>query len=1381
MTTSSRRARDAERSAAALMPRSDPATLGTSEGTPSGTPAGPWSEGRSGDAGAAPPLIVERLLAVAARHGNAVAVDVPPGHGRPERVRWTYRDLVVAAEGIGGVVDRALGARTADDEPIVAVLLGRDSPWLYAAQIAINGVGAAFTCLDQRFPAEHVRVVLEDASVTVLLTDRAGAAWCAERGISVDHLVDVTDPALAAGEARRLAPPRDGRRLAYLIYTSGTTGRPKGVEIEHRSIANLVDSDVERFGLGVGDRVAQCSSPAYDSSLEETWLAFAVGAALVPLDDDTVRLGPDLVPWLRAEGITVLCPPPTLLRTTGCLEPHLALPALRFLYVGGEALPQDLADRWGRDRWLENGYGPTECTVTVVRDRIRPGEAVTIGRPVRGNRGLVLDEALDEVAEGEAGELCIAGISLARGYRGLPDLTASRFVEHPVHGRIYRTGDLVERRPDGAFLFHGRIDGQVKLRGYRVELGAIEACLAACDGVLEAACRVQGPTTAPILVAHVVPAEPGRLPAIADLRARCQATLPGYMVPARYAFAAALPRSVGGKLDRKALPEIAAGEGERSSTSAGRPPNNDRERQVCAAFAAATHHHDGGAAGVGADEDFFLALGGDSLSAVGVLCALRADPDLAGLAVRDLYQARTAEALALRCDEVARRHRAQSARPSPPHARPEHRSPIGATVVQGAYLVLSIAISGWIWTLLALGLLPWSVERLGVPLAAALVPLAGTVAILVWAPIAVCLVALVQRAVIGRTPPGRVPVWSGPYVRAWIVEQVAKAIPWNVLEGTVAHGWALRVLGARIGRRVHIHRGVALGRGAWDLLSIGDDATLSQESTLHVMDVTEGMLVRAPVSVGAGATIGVRAGVGGGAVVGDGATLGDLAYLTEGASIPAGQRWDGVPASPVGRSAEAPPPRDRGWSPMAHAALLIGGRLAHAGLTGVVVGLATLGWEAIEGMGGAELARWLFSGRLDLGGIAAILVLSLVAVPAALLAQALLLRAMGRVAPGTMSRWGVDAAKVWWKSAAVDAAGRWLSGTMFWPTWLRLAGMRIGRGCEVSTIIDVVPESVTIGDESFFADGIYFCSPRVHRGTITLGATRLGSNTFLGNHAVVPGGATYPDDLFIGVSTVADAARARPGTGWFGHPAMELPRREVVAADRRLTHDPTLVRVVSRAFWEGLRFALPVLPTSLALVWLHLVADLHATAGTATFVLVAVPAATAGLLASMCLAILVLKWALLGRVRPGQHALWSCWCSRWDFLFVAWSMYARALLERLEGTVFLTWFLRAIGMRIGRGVVLGSGFAQVVDPDMLVFEDGATVTCNFQAHTFEDRILKIDRLVIRRDASVGHHTVVFYGADIGAGARVEPHSVVMKQERLEADGVYAGCPAARVE
>jgi non-ribosomal peptide synthetase-like protein len=252
----------------------------------------------------------------------------------------------------------------------------------------------------------------------------------------------------------------------------------------------------------------------------------------------------------------------------------------------------------------------------------------------------------------------------------------------------------------------------------------------------------------------------------------------------------------------------------------------------------------------------------------------------------------------------------------------------------------------------------------------------------------------------------------------------------------------------------------------------------------------------------------------------------------------------------------------------------------------------------------------------------------------------------------------------------------------------------------------------------------------------------------------------------VGVCTTTDASAA-PGSAWFGHPPFELPRRAAVV-DRRLTHDPSPPRFLTRLLFELARFLLPVPLVALLAGWCRAV-----EAGGA---LVA-PLATLGTGLLACLLVLALKWALLGRVRPGEHAFWSCWCARWDILYVAWEFLARPVLTTLEGTLLLPWYLRAMGSRIGRRVVLGSGFAQVVDPDMLDLGDDATVSALFQAHSFEDRVLKLGPVRVRAGATVGSGAVVFFGADVGEGARVAPQAVVMKGERLPPGRAYAGSPS----
>jgi non-ribosomal peptide synthetase-like protein len=1379
-----------------------------------------------------------------------------------------------------------------ENESIVAVLLPRETASLYASQLGVLRAGAAFTCLDPLFPNDHIRAVLVDADARVILTDAAGVARLAAADLAVDRLVIDVDaithaahsastpsqvnlsassvatkktsisnaskeftptgqttfafmsptecapasPTSSAITPQTTSPPTSTftpptihpRSLAYVIYTSGTTGKPKGVMIEHHSVANLVNADKARYGLDHTDRVAQFSSPAYDSSIEETWLAFAVGATLVLLDDETVRLGPDLIPWLNNERISVFCPPPTLLRTTGCENPRQALPNVKLVYVGGEALPQDLADLWSDGRWLENGYGPTECTVTVVRTRMYSGVAVTIGQPIIGHTAHILDESLQQVPVGVEGELCISGVGVARGYRNRPEVTAEKFVDHPELGRIYRTGDLARLAACGNFEFLGRIDGQVKLRGYRVELAAIDSLLGQCNGVLEAACRVQGNEGAHIIVAHIVASDTNAPPHFDALRDALTKALPSYMVPSKFMLIDRVPRTIGGKIARAKLPEVDAGVALQARDTPAVAPSNEHERIILDAFARALKRTDE----LSIDDDFFITLGGDSLSAVGALCTLRTHPPTARLTVRDLYMFRTTQRLAQRAQELQLKFAANKSRTATqadnhaehesagatesfntitrdgstknfsatenfgatnsshahqnsattttehiaaPRTRAGERAanPLLAALAQSLGLIASLITTGAAAYALVFMALPALANMLGIKILIALSPVLIAIALAIYSAFTIALAVLAKRVLLGRVRATTMPVFSGRYLRFWSVQQIARTIPWGMLEGTIFFNAILRLLGARIGKNVHIHRSIDIRGGAWDLLTIGNNVTLAQESSVGMVELCDGQLVLAPVTIGNGCTIDVRAGVSHNTNMEPGSSLGALSWLHQGEYIPTGERWDGVPAQKVGMTEPATAnARGQSLQPIRHGFLILLSLW-------VQTTISALPWMALTYL-------YIDAPVNPRTNPFAFLLFVLVGAPACvvtgLIAQALSLRLLARTRPGAVNRWSAEYVCIWAKSHALERACLWLSGTLFWPTWLRLAGMRIGRGCEISTIIDVVPDTVTIGDTCFFADGIYFAAPRVHRNVVTIGATTLGNNTFIGNHAVIPAGHVYPHDFFVGVSTVANAFVASADSAWFGHPPMQLPRREVVQVDRSLTHNPSAIRYINRLLWEALRFLLPVYPITIATAWIIALAAARSNTNfnAPTIAFVIAPLATLTAAIAMITCIIFLKWTLIGRVKPGQHVLWSCWCSRWDFLFVAWSMYARGFLERLEGTVFLTVFLRMIGVRIGKRVVLGGGFTQVVDPDMLSIGDNATVDCNFQAHSFEDRILKIDHVHIGRDASLGHHAVLFYGANIGDGALVTPHSVIMKNERLDANATYAGCPAERV-
>jgi non-ribosomal peptide synthetase-like protein len=1325
---------------------------------------------------AAPQLLHEFFVRAARRWPDRTAVEVPPGPYRPARRRTTYAELDRQSDALSGLLKASVSG-----ECVVAILLPRTSAHLYIAQIAVLKAGAAYACIEPNFPDERLRDILADARPALLLTDPAGRARAIAAGFNADRILDVVQHAAPARTPFGSPKPAwlTPSHLAYVIYTSGTTGRPKGVMIEHRSIANLVASDIDAFRLHPDDRVAQGSSAAYDSSVEETWLAFASGAAVVLMDDDAARLGPDLARWLERERITVFCPPPTLLRAMGVNDPAQELPGIHLLYVGGEALPPDIADRWARGRSLVNGYGPTECTVTALRARIAEGQNVTIGRPVPGVHAWVLDDALEVVPDGGKGELCLGGIALARGYWNQPELTASRFPLHPELGRLYRTGDLVHKGEDGSFIYYGRLDAQVKLRGYRVELGAIESALAGCSGVRAAACTVQEEGGRQTLVAFVVPLDAASPPSSAALRDALRARLPDYMVPARVGSIAALPTTTGGKLDRNALPRldrVNGGDDRRDNGATGgngaherrAAPRDAREALVEAAVRTVLRR----AEAVGVNDDFFTALGGDSLSAAELITLLREEPATASLAVRDVYEARTVAALAAR---------ASGGVPAQATLDEPDRAParvVLATLVQAAWLARGLLISSALAYVAVFHLLPYLASVLGATRLILLSPLLLALALALYVPLSVAMVVGLKRALIGRYRPLRANAWSGFYVRNWMVQQAAKGVPWWLIEGTELQCVILRALGARIGSRVHLHRGVRLRLGGWDLLDIGDDVTVSQDVSLGLVELVDGDIVVAGVRIGDGATLEVHAGLAGGTEVGPGACLAPRAALARGGRIPAGERWDGIPAQPAGAS-DAPPQlsvSEPELSPAAAGALLI---LAKLGL-GVFLGLpvAALAVFALleDGVDAPSALHWLYSPSLGVEALLVWVLFAMVSVPITLVMEALACRFMGRVPEGVVSRWSPAYVRIWLKPGMVDSAGRWLYGTLMWPWWLRLAGMKVGAECEISGLIDTLPECVEIGAKTFCADGIYMAGPRVHRGTVSIGRVTLGENTFFGNGVVIAGGQHLPNDVLLGVCTVADDRIMRAGTAWFGHPPLELPHREVIAYDPRFTWDPSRARVMARVFWELARFAVPVAPAFVVALWFKWLI-VEGTHGWAELLLLLVPLITVGAAAFHMLLIIAIKWTLLGRVKPGVRPLWSSWASRWDLVCVAWNIFASDVVSALDGTLLLHPLLRIMGVHVGRGVLLGPAFAEdLPDPDMLTLEDGATADCLIQAHTFEDRVLKIDRVRIRRGATVGRNAVLLYGADVGERARVAPHSVVMKHEHLLPGRSYAGFP-----
>ncbi len=578
----------------------------------------------------APGSIAAAFAAQAVRTPDAVAVTC-------EGASVTYRALDEAANRLAHL----LAGRGVGPGQRVALLLPRSSEAI-VAMLAVVKTGAAYVPIDPAVPTARMQFVLDDAAPIAAVTTAGLADRLAGRDLLV---VDVDDPAV--GDQPSTAPPGPAPDdIAYLIYTSGTTGTPKGVAIPHRNVIRLLETLDDDMELA-GQVWTQCHSLAFDFSVWEIWGALLYGGRLVVVPDPVVRSPEDLLALLVAEQVGVLSQTPSAfyaLQTADASQPELgAQLKLHAVVFGGEALEPQRLRTWldhhpGLPR-LINMYGITETTVHASFREIVAEDVDTtvspVGVPLDHLGFFVLDRWLRAVPVGVVGELYVAGAGVADGYVGRAGLSASRFVACPFGepgARMYRTGDLVRWGADGQLRYMGRVDEQVKIRGYRIELGEIQAALAGLDGVEQAVVIVREDRPGDKrLVGYVTgTAEP------AKLRAALAERLPAYMVPAAVMAVEALPLTVNGKLDRRALPAPKYQDGDHY-----RAPANAVEELLAGVYAQVL-----GVERVGVDDSFFD-LGGDSLSAMRLIAAVNAALD-AGLSVRAVFEAPAVAQLATR-------------------------------------------------------------------------------------------------------------------------------------------------------------------------------------------------------------------------------------------------------------------------------------------------------------------------------------------------------------------------------------------------------------------------------------------------------------------------------------------------------------------------------------------------------------------------------------------------------------------------------------------------------------------------------------------------------------------------------------------------------------
>jgi non-ribosomal peptide synthetase-like protein len=1331
----------------------------------------------------APPRLLHQIFErQAGQTPEAVAVAWAQG-------RSTYSQLNARANQLAGFL-RAQGAGCAC---CVAILLPR-SERVYLAILGVLKTGAAYVPLEPEYPAERVSFILADCGATILLTSGElglKAAGFQGKTVFLDRLDD--ELSAFADQPANFEDAR-GEDLAYIIYTSGTTGRPKGVQIEHRSIVHLVQTERALFNLQPQDRVFQGFSVAFDASVEEIWLAFSTGATLVTGTVEMLRSGDGLAQQLADAGVTVLSCVPTLL---AMMEQDV--PGLRLLILGGEVCPSELVKRWSKPgRRVVNTYGPTETTVVATYAECAPDRPVTIGRPLPGYDAIVADEKLEPVPLGAVGELLVGGVGLARGYLGKPELTQEKFVWLQVAGgpprRFYRTGDRARWTQGGELEFLGRLDSQVKIRGFRVELEEVEAALLDCPELKAAGVSIIGNNSgAQRLVAYVVPRS-GATVDPAKLTAGLKRRLPPFMLPSAIEVLDSLPTLPSGKIDRKALPAPRT----TLRTQERVPPRTEIETQLAGAWARLFSIPE-----VSIADDFFLDLGGHSLAAARMVSELRRSPTFQLLSMADIYSHPTIAGLAAELEARLRPkgHSGASRKPWPgASGKPEEHVPAlsGFSADEHAAPTQPISIPFWrhfvcglaqllsLIFVLSFFALQWLAPYLTYTVlieeeyevATAIFFALGSLVLLY--PLMLLLAIGLKWLIIGRYKPGSYPMWGGYYFRFWLATSIEATVPVSYLSGTPLLSIYLRLMGARIGRDVFLQTD---SFAIYDLLEIGDESSANAEASLLGYSVSGGRFHLGPICIGRRCFVGTRAALAPGSRMEDDSTLEDLSFLQTGQRVASGEAWIGSPArlGAKPRATDAPPEANAttaGRPASAGQSFAFGFLHALGLLVFPVLVVAALfpGIVLMNRLNYLDPYYWyLLLSPLVAGSFIALLCVEIVALKWLLL---------GRIRPSRfplgswyyLRKWFVDKTL----ELSLDVVGP-LYASVYLSPWYKALGAKLGRGAEISTASFISPDLLTIGEESFIADDVSLGAPRVEKGFMRVGPNQIGRRAFIGNSAMLPPDTRIGDEVLIGCFSAppepADALR--PDSAWLGSPALFLPQRHKSDTfGRETTFDPPARLRVLRAAIEFVRVISPstgfIILTSLLFSALLLLHDHFSLAQTLLFF---PPLYLACGLAASAFTI-VAKWCLVGRYRPGEKPLWSTFVWRNELINALHEHFAGPfLVGALTGTPFIAWYFRLLGARIGRRTYIETADFSEFDLARIGDEAALNTDCTIQTHLFEDRVMKMDFVEIGPHCSVGARSLVLYDTRMEAGSELGPLSLLMKGEVLPPGTAWSGIPA----
>lgn len=1279
---------------------------------------------------------------------------------RDQRDALTYAEVNRRADALAA----ALAAEGAGPGRIVGLWMARGID-LLIAQIAITKSGAAWLPFDADAPVDRIAVCLADAEAIALFTSDAFASRAESVSCKVVTATTLPQTAVTLPPARQRGLKPDDP--AYLIYTSGSTGVPKGIVISHRNICHYLRAGNALYGLGPDDVMFQSASVAFDLSMEEIWIPYLVGATLEVATPDLLADTDALADYLVARGVTAIDTVPTLLSMFS-----RDVPSLRLIIFGGEALPPSVIERWAKPgRTIFNTYGPTEATVVATACKVVAGQPVSIGRPIPNYSCYIVDEQMQICAPGIQGELLIGGPGVARGYFKRAELTAEKFIANPFGGDgtdpiLYRSGDAVSLSPEGDILFHGRIDDQVKIRGFRVELGEIETRIDALPEIAQAAVVLRQDDGIDRLVAFLVPYPDVEIDRMA-LRVKLAQDMPAYMLPSRFEIVERLPRLTSGKVDRKTLKAVALTAD--TTTDAQEEPRTETEAVLLAAaqtvFPGQT---------IPFDADFFADLGGHSLLAARFVSAVRKNHGLEGMTLQEIYGGRTLRAMAATLDHRGASRPAQRKDLSftpPPFLR---RFLCGIAQAVALTVILGLVTIQWLGLFLAsVFLLQDDAGILGeipVLLGIYVVLNLGTKA----------LVVALKWLIIGRTKPGRYPLWGVYYFRVWMVQRLVQTTSLKFLQNSPLMRAYMRLLGAKIGKDAMISDFEA---GAIDLITVGDRASLGLRTRFANMVVIGNEMVIGTIEIGDDVTTGTSCTLAPNSRLERGSEIGDLTVVPEGTIIRAYEKWIGSPARKV---ADLDPHENEPFPEVGTATRwLQNTTYAVSYIVMLMLGLLPI-FPAFYILYNLDA---LLDGQMDYS--VAWSTLPWLAWPTAMVliaASIFIIVAIrwtilpNRVQPGRYSIHSWFYVRKWMVGLATEVTLETLSGlyaTVFMRGWYRLLGTRVGKGTEISTNLAGRYDLVELGANNFVGDETVLGDEEIRNGWMILEPIKTGDRVFMGNSSVVPPGSVLEDGCLVGVkSTIPDTLHLKAGEISFGSPAMLLPARQTVNAGSQWTYDPPKWMLWVRTVFEALHTSLP---TATFITCGYITADIieaPLTAGHYGKALAIFLAAGIVIALALVAVSVIAKWILIGVYKPIMKPMWSFWAMRTEAVAVLYGgLVGKASVEFMRGTPFLPWILKLHGAKIGKGVWMD--LTDVTEFDCVVIGDYCTLNMGacLQTHLYEDRVMKVGRVNLDKGVTVGWDATILYDTHVGEYARIGHLTVVMKGENIPANTAWVGAPA----